>query len=229
MGSVNMPGSWRIADGFQLEAFLERLLVARLATSGRNGPTVRPVWYPWEQQRFWFLTGSWSSLERLVQRDPRVALVIDTCDLSTGEIWSPLAAMYIRHRLIATEPVGGAVDTWGPTKPMAAVSLERLRGPEYPVRRAEPNVARGTATCPSRPPHPGLPRLANRVASSSIGAAGLTNHRARDDRPRPIGWLPLRVSRDLQQEPESRGRWGDDRAVSSQRSVSSRVSGNARR
>jgi Pyridoxamine 5'-phosphate oxidase len=78
--------SWRVDDGFELDLFLNRPLTARLATNDRNGPTVRPVWYLWEEQQFWLLTGSWSSLEGLLQRDSRVALVVDTCDLTGGEI-----------------------------------------------------------------------------------------------------------------------------------------------
>jgi nitroimidazol reductase NimA-like FMN-containing flavoprotein (pyridoxamine 5'-phosphate oxidase superfamily) len=77
---------WRIDDGFALDAFLERPLTARLATSGRRGPAVRPVWYLWEERQFWLLTGAWSSLGCVLERDPRVALLVDTCDLHSGEI-----------------------------------------------------------------------------------------------------------------------------------------------
>lgn len=79
-------GKWRVADGFDLDRFLGQPLVARVATAGRTGPTVRPLWYLWEEQAFWWLTGGWSKLGQLLARDPRVALVVDTCDLQTGEV-----------------------------------------------------------------------------------------------------------------------------------------------
>ena len=75
--------AWDVPTGFDLDAFLARPLVARLATSG---PTVRPLWYLWEDHEFWWLTGDWSRLTTLLERDPRVALVVDTCDLATGEV-----------------------------------------------------------------------------------------------------------------------------------------------
>ncbi|HEX6713755.1 MAG TPA: pyridoxamine 5'-phosphate oxidase family protein [Thermoleophilaceae bacterium] len=74
---------WQIDDGFDLESFLARPLLARVATAG---PTVRPVWFLWEDNRFWWLTGPWSQLPALLASDPRVALVVDTCDLATGEV-----------------------------------------------------------------------------------------------------------------------------------------------
>ena len=79
-------GGWRVADGFDLDAFLGRPLIARVATLGRSGPSVRPLWYLWEQSAFWWLTGGWSKLGQLIERDPRVALVVDTCDLGRGEV-----------------------------------------------------------------------------------------------------------------------------------------------
>ena len=65
-----------------IEAFLARPLVAHIATAG---PTVRPVWYLWEDGAFWILTGPWSKLSARVQRAPAVAIVVDVCDLVTGE------------------------------------------------------------------------------------------------------------------------------------------------
>ncbi|MDQ3723519.1 MAG: pyridoxamine 5'-phosphate oxidase family protein [Actinomycetota bacterium] len=77
---------WSIQEGFELDEFLGRPLVARVATLGRNGPTVRPLWYLWEERSFWWLTGGWSKLGQLLAADPRVALVVDTCDLERGEV-----------------------------------------------------------------------------------------------------------------------------------------------
>ena len=74
---------WDVAAGFDLGTFLAQPLIARVATSG---PTVRPLWYLWENREFWWLTGSWSRLTALLESDPRVALVVDTCDLAAGEV-----------------------------------------------------------------------------------------------------------------------------------------------
>ena len=77
---------WNIQEGFDLEAFLARPLVARLATSGRRGPRVRPLWYLWEDGAFWWLTGPWSKLAQDLAEDPRVALVVDVTDIASGEV-----------------------------------------------------------------------------------------------------------------------------------------------
>jgi Pyridoxamine 5'-phosphate oxidase len=49
-----------------------------------NGPTVRPVWYLWEESVFWILTGPWAQLARRVRQHPELALTVDVCDLETG-------------------------------------------------------------------------------------------------------------------------------------------------
>jgi nitroimidazol reductase NimA-like FMN-containing flavoprotein (pyridoxamine 5'-phosphate oxidase superfamily) len=71
-----------------LEEFLAQPLVARLAVRGADGqPTVRPVWFLYEELSFWWLTGaSYSKLEALLSVDPRASLVIDTCDLASGQV-----------------------------------------------------------------------------------------------------------------------------------------------
>jgi hypothetical protein len=71
-----------------LEEFLDLPLVARLAVSGARGrPTVRPVWFLYEEGSFWWLTASsYSELGMLLTVDARASLVIDTCDLSTGAV-----------------------------------------------------------------------------------------------------------------------------------------------
>jgi len=71
-------------EPFDVDAFLAQPLIARVATSG---PTVRPVWFLWEEGAFWWLTGSYARLPEMLGRDPRIALVIDTCDLETGRTW----------------------------------------------------------------------------------------------------------------------------------------------
>jgi hypothetical protein len=67
---------------FDIDDFLRQPLTARLATTG---PAVRPMWYLWEGAAFWMLTGSWSRVPPEIVTNAEVALVIDTCDLVTGE------------------------------------------------------------------------------------------------------------------------------------------------
>jgi nitroimidazol reductase NimA-like FMN-containing flavoprotein (pyridoxamine 5'-phosphate oxidase superfamily) len=68
--------------------FLAQPLPARLAVTGKDGyPTVRPVWFLFEDKTFWWLTGSsYSRLQDLLAIDPRVSLVVDSCDLTTGQV-----------------------------------------------------------------------------------------------------------------------------------------------
>ncbi|SEL99909.1 pyridoxamine 5'-phosphate oxidase family protein [Streptacidiphilus jiangxiensis] len=69
--------------GFDVDSFLHQPLTARLAT---NGPTVRPVWFLWEDDAFWVLTGPWARLLARVRADPQVAIVVDECDVDTGRV-----------------------------------------------------------------------------------------------------------------------------------------------
>ncbi|MFF4053531.1 pyridoxamine 5'-phosphate oxidase family protein [Streptomyces chartreusis] len=76
------------SSGFDVDAFLRQPLTARIATSG---PTVRPVWFLWEEGAFWTLTGPWARLFKRVKDDPNVALVVDECDLATGRVRQVIA------------------------------------------------------------------------------------------------------------------------------------------
>ncbi len=80
--------TYDVPTEFDLDGLLARPLIARVAT---NGPTVRPVWFLWEQEAFWWLTGSWSKLPPLIKRDPAVALLIDTWHPTTGEVLQLIA------------------------------------------------------------------------------------------------------------------------------------------
>lgn len=82
MTAYDMP------EGFNLDGFLAAPLIARVAS---NGPTIRPVWYIYENEAFWWLTGSWSRLPNLIERDPAVVLLIDTWDPHTGEVLQLIA------------------------------------------------------------------------------------------------------------------------------------------
>ncbi|MFH8612944.1 pyridoxamine 5'-phosphate oxidase family protein [Streptomyces sp. NPDC018029] len=76
------------SHSFDVYTFLQRPLTARIAT---DGPTVRPVWFLWEDGAFWVLTGPWTRLFDRVKNDPSVALVVDECDLLTGCVQQVIA------------------------------------------------------------------------------------------------------------------------------------------
>jgi hypothetical protein len=73
----------RIEADFDLAGFLAQPLVARVAAAG---PSVRAVWFLWEEGAFWWLTGGWSRLPSILKADPHVALVVDTCNVASGEV-----------------------------------------------------------------------------------------------------------------------------------------------
>lgn len=73
----------RVDADFDVDAFLAQPLTARVAA---QGPSVRAVWFLWEDGAFWWLTGGWARLPSILKADPRVALVVDTCDLETGTV-----------------------------------------------------------------------------------------------------------------------------------------------
>ena len=71
---------------FDVDTFLTRPLVARVATTNPSGaPTVRPVGFRWEEGVLWWLTGEYAVMAEHLQRDPRAAVVVDTCDLERME------------------------------------------------------------------------------------------------------------------------------------------------
>lgn len=73
---------------FDIDAFLAEPLTARIATAG---PTVRPVWFLWEEGAFWILTGPWARLFDRVKADPQVAIVVDVCDIASGLVRQVIA------------------------------------------------------------------------------------------------------------------------------------------
>lgn len=74
---------------FDVDAFLAEPITARVAT---NGPTVRPLWYQWEEGHFWMMSGPWAKIFKRVQTDPQIALVIDVCDFDAGRVLQVMAS-----------------------------------------------------------------------------------------------------------------------------------------
>ncbi len=104
---------------FDIDAFLDRPLLARVAAAG---PTVRPVWFLWEDGAFWWITGAYARLPTILTSDPRVALVVDSCDLCTGEVRQvtargdavvvPFDAERVRRKLVRY--LGPNEEDWDP-------------------------------------------------------------------------------------------------------------------
>jgi nitroimidazol reductase NimA-like FMN-containing flavoprotein (pyridoxamine 5'-phosphate oxidase superfamily) len=67
----------------EVDAFLAEPITAQLAT---NGPTIRPIWYQWEDGAFWVISGPWAKLFTRVQSDPEIALCVDVGDFAGGRV-----------------------------------------------------------------------------------------------------------------------------------------------
>jgi hypothetical protein len=146
VGGVGTEGTagegWQIDPGFDLDVFLAQPLVARVATTG---PAVRPVWLLWEAGSFWWLTGPWTALAETLATDAEVALVVDTCDLSTGEVLQVVArgtaelAPFDPDRAIRklSRYLGANMDHWDPR-----FRLENNRDPRIRFVRLTPRTLR---------------------------------------------------------------------------------------
>lgn len=106
---------------FDVEAFLAEGNGCRLAT---NGPSVRPLWYHWEDRAFWLVSGPHAKLFTRVQTDPRVSLVIDVFEVDTGRVLQVMATGSVeitaydtaRARRMLVRYLGADESTWS-TKP----------------------------------------------------------------------------------------------------------------
>jgi nitroimidazol reductase NimA-like FMN-containing flavoprotein (pyridoxamine 5'-phosphate oxidase superfamily) len=72
----------------ETDDFLSGPHTGQLAT---NGPTIRPLWYQWEDGAFWIISGPWAKLYERVQKDPRVAFCIDIGDFDNGIVKQVIA------------------------------------------------------------------------------------------------------------------------------------------
>lgn len=75
-------------SGFDLDAVLAEAHPIFVAT---NGPTLRPLWYQWEEGCFWMISGPWAKLFARIQKDPKLALLIDIEERDTGRIYQIMA------------------------------------------------------------------------------------------------------------------------------------------
>lgn len=76
------------AHTFDLDAFLAEPHVVQVAT---NGPTIRPLWFQWEDGIFWVISGPWAKLFTRLQTDPKVALLVEVNEADTGRVYQVMA------------------------------------------------------------------------------------------------------------------------------------------
>ena len=60
-----------------LAAFLQRPLIARLATSLNDRPRVLPMWFRWDGSSLWMETSPTFRNYRVLQKNPQAAVAID--------------------------------------------------------------------------------------------------------------------------------------------------------
>jgi len=107
-----------------MDAFLGQERTCRLATLGPDGPHVSPVWFTWTDGALWIYSLTRSQRWADLQRDPRVAAVIDG-----GEHYAELHGVEIEGVTAVVGPVprvGGA----DPETPELA-EPERLMAAKY--------------------------------------------------------------------------------------------------
>lgn len=69
---------------FDIHDFLQRPLIAHLATASENGPRESPVWFLWEEGAIWLIGNRRDSFPKRIQQDGRCAIGIVDFDLEKG-------------------------------------------------------------------------------------------------------------------------------------------------
>jgi hypothetical protein len=98
----------------EVDAFLAEQRTCRVATVGRTGPHVTPLWYAWHGGALWLTSIAHSQRWADLRADPRVAVVVDA-----GEDYADLRGVELRGRV---EVVGEVPRTGEP--------VPELEGPE---------------------------------------------------------------------------------------------------
>ncbi len=106
----------------ELDTFLAGQRTGRLATLGRSGPHVSPVWFVWDGAALWVYSLTRSQRWTDVSRDPKVAMVVDA-----GEDYAELRGVEIEGEAA----VVGPVPRTGPADPQTI----ELAGPEALMAR----------------------------------------------------------------------------------------------
>jgi Pyridoxamine 5'-phosphate oxidase len=120
--------------GFDIDAFLAEPITAQVAT---NGPTIRPMWYQWEEGAFWMISGAWAKLFARVQQDPEIAVCVDVGEFDRGRVLQVCAY--------------GAVEIVEYDIPRGRRMLHRYLGPDEEAWSSEPDDYRGYLREPGPP------------------------------------------------------------------------------
>jgi hypothetical protein len=75
-----------IEQDFDIDLFLQRPLMAHLATASEDGPRESPVWYLWEDSLLWLVGTSQDSFPKRIQKDGRCAIGIVDFDVARGRL-----------------------------------------------------------------------------------------------------------------------------------------------
>jgi hypothetical protein len=113
----------------EIDAFLGEQRTCRVATIGASGPHVAPMWFFWDGTSVWLNSVVASQRWRDLQRDPRVAIVVDA-----GEAYGELRGVEVKGRAV---PVGEAPRTGVPDTELAGPELgfhRKYRDPDDPIR-----------------------------------------------------------------------------------------------
>ena len=78
----------------EVDAFLAEERTCRVATVGRDGPHATPLWYAWHGGALWLTSVVRSQRWTDLQRDPRVAVVVDA-----GTSYDELRGVELRGRV----------------------------------------------------------------------------------------------------------------------------------
>jgi hypothetical protein len=95
----------------EVDAFLAEQRTCRVATIGSTGPHATPLWYAWHGGALWLTSVVRSQRWADLQRDPRIAAVVDA-----GESYDELRGVELRGRV---EVVGEVPRTGEPVPELA--------------------------------------------------------------------------------------------------------------
>ncbi|MDT7705717.1 MAG: hypothetical protein QOG20_1324 [Pseudonocardiales bacterium] len=98
----------------EVDAFLAEERICRVATVGTNGPHATPLWYVWYDGALWLTSLSRSQRWIDLQKDPRIAVVVDA-----GEDYMELRGVELRGKV---EVVGEV--------PRTGEDVPELEGPQ---------------------------------------------------------------------------------------------------
>jgi hypothetical protein len=84
----------------EVDEFLGAAWTCRVASNGSAGPHVMPLWFLWQDGRLWLHSLSRSQRWKDIERDPRIAVVVDL-----GERYDELRGAELRGRADAVGEV----------------------------------------------------------------------------------------------------------------------------